>query len=78
MNLDRVRQAVSEAQDAIAARRVYCDPVERDGTTVISAAAVGGGGGTGVGTDESGREAVAVASAWAAGRSVPTFSGMDR
>jgi uncharacterized spore protein YtfJ len=35
------------AQDAMAASRVYGEPVERDGVTVIPAAAVGGGGGGG-------------------------------
>lgn len=35
------------AQDAIAAKRVYGEPVERDGVTVIPAAAVRGGGGGG-------------------------------
>lgn len=35
------------AQDAIAAKRVYAEPVERDGVTVIPAASVGGGGGGG-------------------------------
>jgi uncharacterized spore protein YtfJ len=35
------------AQDAIAAKRVYGEPVERDGVTVIPAGAVRGGGGGG-------------------------------
>lgn len=35
------------AQDAMAAKRVYGEPVEREGVTVIPAAAVGGGGGGG-------------------------------
>jgi uncharacterized spore protein YtfJ len=35
------------AQDAIAAKRVYGEPVERDGVTVIPAAAVRGGAGGG-------------------------------
>ena len=35
------------AQDAIAVKRVYGEPVERDGVTVIPAASVGGGGGGG-------------------------------
>ena len=39
------------AQDAMAAKRVYGEPVERDGVTVIPAASVGGGGGGG-GDDE--------------------------
>jgi uncharacterized spore protein YtfJ len=39
------------AQDSIAAKRVYGEPVERDSTTVIPAASVRGGGGGG-GDDE--------------------------
>jgi uncharacterized spore protein YtfJ len=35
------------AQDAMAAKRVYAEPVEREGVTVIPAASVGGGGGGG-------------------------------
>lgn len=35
------------AQDAMTAKRVYGEPVEREGVTVIPAAAVGGGGGGG-------------------------------
>jgi uncharacterized spore protein YtfJ len=35
------------AQDAMAAKRVYGEPVEREGVTVIPAASVAGGGGGG-------------------------------
>ena len=35
------------ARDAISARRVYGDPVEADGVTVVPAAVVRGGGGGG-------------------------------
>lgn len=35
------------AQDAIAAKRVFGEPIERDGVTVVPAAAVRGGGGGG-------------------------------
>ncbi len=35
------------AQDSIAAKRVYGEPVERDGVTVVPAASVRGGGGGG-------------------------------
>lgn len=35
------------AQDAMAAKRVYAEPVESGGVTVIPAATVGGGGGGG-------------------------------
>jgi uncharacterized spore protein YtfJ len=44
---------IGQARDAMTVKRVYGDPVERDGITVIPAAAVrGGGGGGGDETDE--------------------------
>ncbi|MEU6641826.1 spore germination protein GerW family protein [Saccharomonospora sp. NPDC046836] len=53
MKLDEV---LSKAHDAVSARRVYAEPVEADGVTVIPAAAVGGGGGGGQGHDQKGQE----------------------
>lgn len=50
----RAEEILTSAQDAITVRRVFAEPVERDGTTVISAAAVGGGGGAGGSTGEEG------------------------
>jgi uncharacterized spore protein YtfJ len=44
MNVDEMPQGV---HDAMAVKRVYGDPVERDGVTVIPAATVRGGGGGG-------------------------------
>jgi uncharacterized spore protein YtfJ len=41
---------VDRVRDAITVRRVFGDPVERDGVTVIPAAYVGGGGGGGGGS----------------------------
>jgi uncharacterized spore protein YtfJ len=49
MDMQEVRQAVSEAQDSISARRVFGKPYERDGVVVIPAAKVIGGGGGGGG-----------------------------
>jgi uncharacterized spore protein YtfJ len=43
------QQTISQAQDAITARRVYGEPYERDGVVVIPAAAIRGGGGGGGG-----------------------------
>lgn len=56
MELERLHQTLAGARDAITVRRVYGDPVERDGILVIPAAAVrgGGGGGGGNGTQPSG------------------------
>jgi uncharacterized spore protein YtfJ len=47
-------ELVAGAQDALTVRRVYGDPVERDGITLIPAAAVRGGGGGGGGQDTEG------------------------
>jgi uncharacterized spore protein YtfJ len=44
-----VQRLIEGARDAMTAKRVYGDPVERDGTTVIPAARVRGGGGGGSG-----------------------------
>jgi uncharacterized spore protein YtfJ len=49
-----VQDTISQARDAITVKRVYGDPYERDGVTVIPAAAVSGGGGGGGGEDPSG------------------------
>jgi uncharacterized spore protein YtfJ len=43
-NVDELLQG---ARDAITVKRVYGEPVERDGVTVIPAAVVAGGGGGG-------------------------------
>ena len=40
-------ELLTGVRDAISVRRVYGDPVERDGVVVIPAAQVGGGGGGG-------------------------------
>ena len=53
MNLADV---VSTARDAITVKRVYAEPYEKDGLTVIPAAVVSGGGGGGTGHDEKGQE----------------------
>jgi uncharacterized spore protein YtfJ len=43
------QETISKARDAITVKRVYGDPYERNGVTVIPAAAVGGGAGGGSG-----------------------------
>jgi uncharacterized spore protein YtfJ len=48
-------ELVATARDAITVRRVFAEPYERDGVTVIAAANVVGGGGGGGGHDEQGR-----------------------
>lgn len=47
-----VNQFVSTAQDAIHVRRVFGEPYEKDGVTVIPAARVAGGGGGGNGQNK--------------------------
>ncbi len=52
----RVEEIVSTARDALTVRRVYGEPYEHDGLTVIPAAAVTGGFGGGAGRDEKGQD----------------------
>ncbi|WP_033243125.1 spore germination protein GerW family protein [Nocardia carnea] len=52
----KVDDILTTAKDSMSVRRVFADPVERDGITVITAAAVSGGAGGGAGTDEEGKE----------------------
>ncbi|WP_280461293.1 spore germination protein GerW family protein [Nocardia carnea] len=52
----KVDDILATAQDSMSVRRVFADPVERDGVMVITAAAVSGGAGGGTGTDEEGKE----------------------
>jgi uncharacterized spore protein YtfJ len=51
-----VQKTISEARDAITVKRVFGEPHEKDGTTVITAASVrgGAGGGSGQSPDGSG------------------------
>jgi uncharacterized spore protein YtfJ len=45
------RDVVAQVHDAVTIRRVYGEPYEKDGVTVIPAAIVAGGGGGGGGLD---------------------------
>jgi uncharacterized spore protein YtfJ len=47
-------EAINQAKDVITVRRVYGEPYEEDGVTVIPAASVLGGGGGGGDTDGNG------------------------
>jgi uncharacterized spore protein YtfJ len=49
-----VQDVVAKARDAITVKRVFGAPYERDGITVIPAAAIGGGAGGGGGEDTEG------------------------
>lgn len=52
----KVSEYFTTAKDAITVKRVYAEPYEKDGLTVIPAAVVGGGAGGGSGHDEKGQE----------------------
>jgi uncharacterized spore protein YtfJ len=52
----KVDELMALAKDSISVRRVFAEPVERDGMTVIAVASVGGGGGGGGGKDKDGQE----------------------
>ena len=45
---------LGSAKDVLTVRRVFGEPYEKDGVTVIPAARVAGGGGAGNGQDENG------------------------
>lgn len=47
------QQTIEAARESITVKRVYAEPYERNGVTVISAAAVRGGGGGGGHQEES-------------------------
>ena len=53
MKLDEL---MAQARDALTVKRVFAEPYEKDGVTIIAAASVGGGGGGGVGHDKEGQE----------------------
>jgi len=47
-------ETIAKAQDAVTVRRVYGEPCEKNGVTLIPAAKMAGGGGAGDGEDPSG------------------------
>lgn len=51
----KVTEVMGTASDAITVKRVFAEPYEKDGLTVIAAAAVTGGAGGGFGTDPQGQ-----------------------
>jgi uncharacterized spore protein YtfJ len=52
----KVTEILSTSRDAITVKRVYAEPYEKDGLTVIPAAVVSGAAGGGDGRDEKGQE----------------------
>lgn len=51
----KITEVFGAATDAITVKRVFAEPYEKDGLTVIAAAAVSGGAGGGSGTDPQGQ-----------------------
>jgi len=51
-----VEELLTKARDTITVARVFGEPYEHDGVTVIPAAIVAGGGGGGTGHDQGGQE----------------------
>ncbi len=49
-----LQDVLATARDAVTVRRVFAEPYEKDGVTVIAAAAIGGGAGGGSGTEGGG------------------------
>lgn len=52
----KIDEVLSSARDSLTVKRVYGEPYEKDGLTVIPAAVVSGGAGGGGGHDEKGQE----------------------
>ncbi len=50
-----VREILSQAGETITVKRVYGEPYERNGLTIIPAASIRGGGGGGEGENEQGK-----------------------
>ena len=51
-----VQEIINQARDAMTVRRVFGDPYEKDGLTIIPAARVSGGAGGGAGNDAEGSQ----------------------
>lgn len=52
----KVDELLEQAQETLSGRRVFGEPIQQDGVTVIPAAEVAGGGGGGGGNDQDGQE----------------------
>ena len=49
-------ELVSTARDSLTVKRVFAEPLEKEGITIIAAASIRGGGGGGGGHDSGGQE----------------------
>jgi uncharacterized spore protein YtfJ len=52
----KIDELITKTKDSLEARKVYAEPYEKDGITVIAAATLSGGSGGGTGRDEKGQE----------------------
>jgi uncharacterized spore protein YtfJ len=52
----KIDELVTTARDAVSVRKVFAEPIEKDGIMIIPAALVSGGGGGGHGYDQHGQE----------------------
>jgi uncharacterized spore protein YtfJ len=52
----KVDELIARTRDSLEAKKVYAEPYEKDGITVIPAATVSGGSGGGTGRDDKGQE----------------------
>lgn len=52
----KIDELIARTKDSLEAKKVYAEPYEKDGVTVIAAATLSGGFGGGTGRDEKGQE----------------------
>jgi len=52
----KVEEMIASVKDTASVRRVFADPIERDGVVIVPVAAIGGGLGVGHGHDKAGQE----------------------
>lgn len=52
----KIDELIANVKDSVDAKKVYAEPYEKDGVTIIPAATVAGGTGGGTGRDEKGQE----------------------
>ncbi|MGW6930806.1 spore germination protein GerW family protein [Lentzea sp. NPDC054927] len=52
----KIEELIASVKNSVEAKRVYAEPYERNGVTVIAAASISGGTGGGSGRDEKGQE----------------------
>lgn len=52
----KATEVLGKATDAVTVKRVFGEPYEKDGLTLIPTAMISGGGGAGMGHDERGQE----------------------